>query len=251
MGREVLEGLRDPFQLSAAFVSPANPTLGRTVREAGLGTSDVGLASAEDANTVLPGCDVLLSFATPAADLAFASVAADLRVPFVIGTTGHTATERERLALDAERIPLVLVPNFSVGIAVLHGLLGGVGPLRDGFDASIVEVHHARKRDAPSGTALALADTLGRAFGGPQAPPGNGGRPIPIASVRGGGVPGDHTVIFAGPHEVLRIEHRVLSRGAFAEGAFLAARWAASPRSPGLYSFRDVLRNGPAGGYEA
>jgi 4-hydroxy-tetrahydrodipicolinate reductase len=248
MGREVLEGLRDPFELSAAFVSPANPTRGRTVRETGLGASDVELATAEDASTKLPGCDVLLSFATPAADLAFAPLAADLRVPFVIGTTGHTSRERERLVNAAERIPLVLVPNFSVGIAVLQGLLAGVGPLRDGFDTSIVEIHHSRKRDAPSGTALALADTLGRVFGGPSASPGNGGRPIPIASVRGGGVPGDHAVIFAGPHEVLRIEHRVLSRSAFAEGALLAARWAASPRSPGLYSFQDVLREAPGGG---
>jgi 4-hydroxy-tetrahydrodipicolinate reductase len=248
MGREVLEGLRDPFELSAAFVSPANPTRGRTVREMGLGASDVTLTTAEDAGAVLPGCDALLSFATPAADLTFAAAAADLRVPFVIGTTGHTTGERDRLVLAAERIPIVLAPNFSVGIAVLHGLLGGVGPLRDGFDASIVEVHHARKRDAPSGTALALADTLGRAFGGPYAPPGNGGLSIPIASVRGGGVPGDHTVIFAGLHEVLRIEHRVLSRSAFAEGALLAARWAASTRPPGLYSFRDVLRDLPGNG---
>ena len=244
MGRAVLESLREPFVVSAAFVSPANPRRGRTVREAGLGATDVVLGCAEDAGSALAECDVLLSFATPAADISFARIAAGLQVPAVIGTTGHTAAEREQLASAAGRIPLVLAPNFSVGIAVLHNLLGGVGRLREGFDASIVEVHHARKRDAPSGTALALADTLGRAFG---ASPGDGGGRIPIASVRGGGVPGDHTVILAGPHEVLRIEHRVLSRGAFAEGALLAARWAASPRPPGLYSFRDVLGNAAGG----
>ena len=237
----MLASLRDPFVLSAAFVSDTNPQRGRTVREIGLGASDVTLAAAGDAYASLPGCDVLLSFATPAADLAFAPVAADLRMPFIIGTTGHTAEQRERLAYVAERIPLVLAPNFSVGIAVLQTFLGGVGPLRDGFDASIVEVHHARKRDAPSGTALALADALSGVLRRPNGSSGDGGRPIPIASVRGGGVPGDHTVSFAGPHEVLRIEHRVLSRGAFVEGALLAARWAASPRPPGLYAFRDVV----------
>lgn len=243
MGRAVLDSLRDPFVLSAAFVNPANPRRGRTLQEAGLGAQDAVLVGADDAGTTLPGCDVLMSFATPAADLSFVPIAAHHKVPVVIGTTGHTPAERERLASAATQIPLVLSPNFSVGIALLHRILGGVEPLRDGYDASIVEVHHARKRDAPSGTALALADTLSRALGTKS-----DRTRIPIVSVRGGGVPGDHTVILAGAHEVLRIEHRVLSRAAFAEGALLAARWAASSCPPGLYSFHDVLGDAPRGG---
>ena len=242
MGRAVLECIREPFSLGAAFVRTENARRGRTVREAGLGASDIRLGGPEDAPSALAACDVLLSFATPAADVDFAAVAADLGIPLVVGTTGHDARQRDRLAAAAERVPIVLSPNFAVGIAVLQSLLPGVAPLRFGFDPHIVETHHAKKRDAPSGTALALADVLARALGRRRddAPQGNG-HPIPISSIRGGAVPGDHAVILAGPHEVLRLEHRVLSRTAFAEGALIAARWAASGRPPGLYSFLDVL----------
>lgn len=242
MGRAVLECIREPFSLGAAFVRTENARRGRTLEEAGLGASDVRLDGPEDAPSALAACDVLVSFASPAADVAFASVAADLGVPLVVGTTGHDAQQRDRIAAAAQRVPLVLSPNFAVGIAVLQNLLPGIAPLRVGFDPQIVETHHAKKRDAPSGTALALADVLARALGrSPRDPSRENGHPIPIASIRAGAVPGDHVVILAGPHEVLRLEHRVLSRTAFAEGALIAARWAASGRPPGLYSFRDVL----------
>ncbi len=244
MGRTILHALRDPFLLTAAFVSPANPQLGHTVRETGLGPSDVTLSSAVHAQQEMGHCDVMLSFATPAADAFFAQVAADLGVPAVVGTTGHTASELERLNAAAQRIPLVLSSNFSLGIAVLQDLLPSITPLRGKFDASIVEVHHSRKRDAPSGTALGLADTLERILYGDLSPPISPGiRRIPITALRVGGVPGDHTVILAGAHEMLQIEHRVFSREAFAEGSLMAARWAVARNGPGLYSFLDVVRD--------
>jgi len=243
MGRAVLASLGEPFSVGAAFVGPTNPRLGESLRAAGLAPSDVVLRGPEGIRRGLADCDVLVSFATPAADAAFAPVAAELGLPMVVGTTGHSPAERATLVAASERVPIVLAPNFSVGVAVLHELLGDLGALGAGFDASIVEVHHARKRDAPSGTALELSETLRRALARSDAAAGP--RAIPIASLRVGGVPGEHSVVLAGAHEELRIEHRVFSREAFAAGALRAARWATAPRPPGLYSFRDVIAPTP------
>lgn len=239
MGRAVLQSLRDPFSLAAAFVSPSNPLQGRTVRDAGLAPVDVPLVSQEHAAPAVAACDVLVSFATPSADVAFAALAAERGTPLVTGTTGHSAEDRTQLAIASGRIPLVLSPNFSMGIAALQRMIGGLPPLAEVFDAAVVETHHTRKRDAPSGTAKVLAETLERAL----SPRGNDGasQRIPISSIRAGGVPGDHEVILASTHEVLRIEHRVLTRSAFAQGALVAAEWAVRTDRPGLYSFLDVL----------
>ncbi len=243
MGTEVLRTLRSPFGLRAAFVRSTNPSVGRTVRELGLGPFDVELSPTERASVALRGCDVVVSFASPAADLAVLPAAAERGIPAVVGTTAHTADDRERLRAYAQRTAIVLAPNFSTGVGVLPDLISGLRPLAGNFDPTIVEAHHAAKVDRPSGTSLMLAAAVRAALSPPAGgvPPGPG-IDVPVQSVRAGGIPGEHTLLFAGAHEELQIVHRVHSRRAFAEGALRAAGWVSSGRPPGLYEFRDVLR---------
>ncbi len=248
MGRAVLAALDESFAVCAAFVRRENALWGRTLREAGLGPWEVPLRSIGEAPEALREADVVLSFATARADLEFVSVAAEVGTPAVVGTTGFTSEDRKRLIESAaDRIPLVLASNFSMGIAVLRNLLPRLAPLRGRFDASLVEMHHGKKRDAPSGTALVLAEDVQGILGLTRRSTSRASprvkSELEVVSLRGGGVPGEHALILAGPHEVLRIEHRVFSRAAFASGALRAAAWAATGPPAGLYSFEDVLRH--------
>ena len=176
------------------------------------------------------------------------------KVPAVLGTTGLGAQHEAALAQTANEVPLVWAPNFSLGVHVLMELVGEAARLLDeNWDVELVEAHHRKKVDAPSGTALALAQRVAAARGNGLAQIVRQGRegmvgPRPrgelgIHALRGGTVIGDHTVSFFGEGEILSFEHKALDRDIFARGALRSAAWlTASPRVPGRYGLADVLR---------
>ncbi len=195
--------------------------------------------------------DVVIDFTAPEASLQHAAVCAQRGVALVVGTTGFSAQAKAELAGRAAKIPILLAPNMSVGVNVLFRLVERAArALGNDYECEIVEMHHRMKRDAPSGTALRLAEVAAEGLGldlraaaiyerhgdtGARKP-----RTIGLQTLRGGDVVGDHTVYFLADGERLELTHRATSRDNFARGAVRAARWLAS-RSPGLYDMQDAL----------
>jgi 4-hydroxy-tetrahydrodipicolinate reductase len=194
--------------------------------------------------------DVVLDFSSHEATWPLAQLAARHAVPLVIGTTGHTDAERAGILGLAQKIPIVLAGNFSVGVNLLNFLVRrAAAALGRGFDVEIIEMHHRDKKDAPSGTAQKLIELVRQAHACLPADirygrhGETGTRPqneIGVHSLRGGDVVGDHTVIFAGDGERLELTHRASQRTIFAVGALRAAQWVQG-RTPGLYGMDDVL----------
>ena len=194
-----------------------------------------GRANASRLDAALEGCGAVIDFTAPEATTRFAAACARARVPFVTGTTGLSGAQRARLEAAATRTPVFAAANFSRGVAVLLRLAAEAARLLPGYDAAIVEAHRRGKKDAPSGTALRLAESVmaGR----------RDRRPVPTSSLRVGDVPGDHALTLAGPGERVELAHRAESRDVFAEGALEAALWVAR-RRPGLYGMSDLLASG-------
>lgn len=200
--------------------------------------------------------DVAVDFSSPAAAAATAAQVAAAGVPWVLGTTGLGAAEQAAIAQTAQTIPVVLSANMSLGVNLLYALVKQAArALRGrGYDCEIIERHHRRKKDAPSGTALYLGEAAAQGFGwdlkdvaidGRTGIPGE--RPekeIGFHAVRGGDVVGDHVVLFAADGECLELSHRATSRDTLARGALRAAAWLPG-RAPGLYGMRDVLGLAP------
>jgi 4-hydroxy-tetrahydrodipicolinate reductase len=200
---------------------------------------------------VLPGAGVVIDFTSSEASVAHAEACAVAGVPLVIGSTGFTPEARARVAAAARRIPVLLSPNMSVGVNVLFELVRqAAAALGDAYDVEIVELHHKRKKDAPSGTAMRLAEVAVEALGRDAARDLTyarhgmiGERParqIGVQTVRGGDIVGEHTVYFCGDGERLELTHRATTREQFARGAVRAAAWLPG-RPPGLHDMADVL----------
>lgn len=216
---------------------------------AGLGA--LGLPVSDDTVTLFARSDAVIDFTTPAATAIHADLAAQAHAVFVVGTTGLDSAQEKRITLAAKHTAVVRAANMSLGVNLLLGLVEQVARALDpDYDVEVLEMHHRHKADAPSGTALALgaAAAAGRGVDLERAAvrsrdgitgPRNPGD-IGFATLRGGDVAGDHSVIFAGPGERIVLEHRATSREVFAKGAIKAALWARD-RKPGLYSMRDVL----------
>jgi 4-hydroxy-tetrahydrodipicolinate reductase len=231
------------LRLGAALEVPGHPRLGETLE------GDVRVSS--DAAAALQAGDVVIDFSVPRSTLPLVRQAAAAGVACVVGTTGLAATDLAEIRGLGARIPIVQAPNFSVSVHVLEHLVAEAARLLGpAYDAEIVELHHGAKRDAPSGTALALAEVIACARGvalaehavlarsgdvGPR-PPGA----IGLHALRGGDNPGEHTVMFIGAGERLELIHRAATRDHFAYGAVRAARWLLG-RAPGLYDMRAVL----------
>jgi 4-hydroxy-tetrahydrodipicolinate reductase len=215
---------------------------------AGAGASGVTVGA--DPVAAFANADAALDFTAPEATLAYVDLAAQARLVHVIGTTGLQPEHDERLKAAARHCRIVKSGNMSLGVNVLASLVRRAAAALDGFDVEIVEMHHRHKVDAPSGTALLLAEAAAHGRGIPlsehsiRARDGHTGeRPegdIGFASLRGGSVVGEHTVIFAGDGERIELTHRAESRDNFAHGAVRAALWAFD-KKPGLYSMVDVL----------
>ena len=195
--------------------------------------------------------DVVLEFTSPEATAEHAELAASLGTAMVIGTTGLGPEQGDRVRQAALRIPIVWAPNMSLGVNLLAALVKRVAQSLDqDFDIEILEMHHRAKIDAPSGTALMLGEAAAAGRGvalGKHSARGRDGQTgarkrgdIGFASLRGGSVTGDHSVIFAGAMERIELTHRAEDRTMFAQGAIKAALWARG-KKPGLYSMADVL----------
>jgi 4-hydroxy-tetrahydrodipicolinate reductase len=226
---------------SAAIGTDAQAFLGRAGKVRVTADLRVGLTQA----------DVLIDFTRPAGTLAHLALCREIGVKAVIGTTGFTAAQKAEIAAHAEHIAIVMAPNMSVGINVTLKLLEvAARALDESFDVEIVETHHKHKVDAPSGTALQMGEVIAAARGrhledcAVHARHGETGarRPgsIGFASLRGGDVVGDHSVVFAGSGERIEITHRSASRATYAEGSLRAARFLAT-KSKGLFGMNDVL----------
>lgn len=201
-------------------------------------------------DAIKPGM-VIIDFSHHTATPEFAALAAKTGCPMVIGTTGLTPSELAAIKKAARSIPVVMTPNMSVGVNLLFALARMVSQvLKDGFDVEIIEKHHRRKKDSPSGTAARLAEIIAEAKGGSVAKLARHGRhgdvgertadEIGIHAIRGGDIVGDHTVIFAGDGEILEVTHKAGSREIFVRGALLAAKWVATA-PPGLFDMSHVL----------
>ena len=229
---------------------PGSDAVGRDLGElVGRGTLDCMVE--DDPKRLFELSDAVIDFTAPAATALHASLAAETRTALVVGTTGLGAEEEARLKAAATRTAIVYAPNYSVGVNLLLALTEQAASiLGDDYDIEIVEMHHRHKVDAPSGTALGLgrAAASGRQVALDQVwrksrDGHTGARPrgeIGFATLRGGDVVGDHSVIFAAEGERIELGHKASSRAVFARGAVRAARWTHG-RPPGLYTMRDVL----------
>lgn len=205
----------------------------------------------EDLEGVIQGGDVVIDFTSHESTGPFARLCAARKKPMVIGTTGHTPAEREELKALSSQIPMVWSSNFSTGVNVLFWLTRRAAEvLGPGYDLEIMETHHRRKKDAPSGTATTLAEILAAVrrqqldevlrHGREGIVGARTAAEIGMHSIRGGDVVGDHTVLFATAGERLELTHKASSRDTFALGALRAAQWVVG-KKPGIYDMQEVL----------
>lgn len=242
--RLVLVGASGRMGQAIARIAAESPALFTVTGRVSEGEDLAAVARAAGAGAVA------IDFSSPEGTRAFAPIAADAKLSLVVGTTGLGDADREALERAARAVPVFVASNMSVGVHVLGALVTQAAKmLGDDFDIEIVEAHHKKKADAPSGTALTLLEMARRGLEGEHpVVHGRSGRPgarpareIGMHAVRGGDVIGDHSVHYLGEGERLELVHRATSRDVFARGALRAARFVAA-RAPGLYGMADLFR---------
>ncbi len=251
MGRMLIEAVRGSgdMVLAGALDIGASPALGQDA-SAFLGAAS-GVSITSDLRTGLADAQVLIDFTRPEGTLAHLAACKELGVKAVIGTTGFSDAQKAQIAEYAKANAIVLAPNMSVGVnVVLKVLEVAARALKEGYDIEIIEAHHRHKVDAPSGTALKMGEVVAAAVGrdlkdcAVYAREGITGERDPssigFATVRGGDIVGDHTVLFAGIGERIEITHRAASRVTYAHGSLRACRFLAG-RANGLFDMQDVL----------
>ena len=251
MGRMLVEAVlaAPDCQLAGALDIPGSPALGQDAGAfAGQAT---GVLITDDLRQGLAGAQLLIDFTRPEGTLAHLVVCRERGVKAVIGTTGFTPAQKAEVAAFGREIAIMMAPNMSVGVNVVLKLLAQAArALNEGYDIEVIEAHHRHKVDAPSGTALQMGEVLAAALGrdlkdcavyarqgvtGPR-----DASSIGFASIRGGDIVGDHTVLFAGNGERIEISHKSSSRAGYAQGSLRAARFLAG-QARGLYDMNDVL----------
>jgi 4-hydroxy-tetrahydrodipicolinate reductase len=243
-------------------VAGAGGKMGRTLIEAVLADRDLTLAAALDVAgegqaagplkvtsdlAAIGSADVLIDFTRPEGTLKHLEACVKMKKGLVIGTTGFSESQKKAIEEGAKRIPLVMSPNFAVGVNALFALAGTAAKALEGYDVEIIEAHHRHKVDAPSGTALKLGEIVASVLNKKDFVFGRQGdtgerpiRQIGFHAVRGGDIVGEHTVMFAGVGERLELTVRSQSRMTYASGAVRAAKWLRG-RPPGFYGMNDVL----------
>ncbi|MGO8753817.1 MAG: 4-hydroxy-tetrahydrodipicolinate reductase [Gallionellaceae bacterium] len=250
MGKALLEAIAtsDDITLYAALERESSPHHGKDVAEFG---GERGVSILSDAGVALQGADVLIDFTQPEGTMGHMEICRRLGVNMVVGTTGLSPQQKAQLGAAAQNIGIVLAPNMSVGVNLIFKLLETASRvLAQGYDIEIIEAHHRHKVDAPSGTALGMGEVVARTLGRDLAQCAVYGRQgvtgerdpstIGFATVRGGDIVGDHTVLFAGTGERIEITHKASSRATFALGALRAARFLHT-HPAGMYDMQDVL----------
>jgi 4-hydroxy-tetrahydrodipicolinate reductase len=251
MGQAIITAANDSpdIAITAAIGTRARGALGRDAGELA-GSCHLGVPLTDDLRSVLAEADVVIDFSTASAAVEHLRACREAKKPLLLGTTGHGAASQPLFAAAAGDIALLVAPNTSLGVTLLLALTHTAAaalPLQ--FDVEIIEAHHRLKADAPSGTALALADAVADARSQTleevavmdrRAETARHPGGIGFAIVRAGDLIGEHTVLFAGPGEQLTLTHRASDRAIFARGALQAAVWlAAQPH--GLYAMRDIF----------
>jgi 4-hydroxy-tetrahydrodipicolinate reductase len=251
MGQMLVDAVRaaDDCTLSGALDIAASPTIGS---DAGAATGQpTGVLITADLRQGLKDSQVLIDFTRPEGTLEHLKMCRELGVTAVIGTTGFTDAQKAEIAETAKHIAIVMAPNMSVGVNVTLKLLEmAAKALSTGYDIEIIEAHHRHKVDAPSGTALKMGEVIAGALGrdlkdcAVYAREGVTGERDPssigFATIRGGDIVGDHTVLFAGTGERIEVTHKSSSRATYAQGSLRAVRYLAG-KPPGLYDMFDVL----------
>jgi len=244
MGAHVLDAIEasPEASVSAAIDRPGNPRAGQTLRG--------GIALTTDLDPALESSDVVIDFSTPEASLQLIEAARAPKLPLVIATTGFSAAEHDQIRERAREIPILISPSFSPVVHVLGKLVAEAARLLPQYEIEVLELHHSAKVDAPSGTALRLAQMAAQARGrdlaelavyhreghtGPRPPDAIG-----MQTLRAGTSTGEHTIFVAGPGERLELTHRSQSRESYAHGALQSALWLVG-KAPGLYSVADVF----------
>lgn len=238
------------LKLTGVFERKGHEALGRDIGEViGIGKTDIILT--DDLSKIIDNADVVISFTTPEASLEHLRVSADRKKAIVIGTTGFSKEGIQSVKELSKAIPVVMAPNMSVGVNLLFKVLGDIAKvLGDDYDIEIIESHHRLKKDAPSGTALKMAQVISESVNrnldevAVYARKGMIGertkKEIGIQTVRAGDIVGEHTVLFGGLGERIEIIHKASSRDTFARGALKAAKWIYG-KPAGLYDMMDVL----------
>ena len=240
MGGEAARAIAetDDLELCGAVESPDHPGIGRDL---------LGITVVSDLAGALAGADAAVDFTNPDSAAVFIETCAAAGVPAITGTTGLQKAHLDAAASAAMKIPVIVSPNMSAGVNLLFSVVETVAKALHDFDVEIVEIHHNRKKDSPSGTAARLARAVSEARGGMRIVHGREGmigeRPdgeIGMHSLRGGDVTGEHTVVFAGQGERIELTHRAHSRRTFAMGTLRAVRFIVGAPA-GLYTMDDVL----------
>ena len=252
MGKRLVSLVQESstLQLAGAVENPGHPAQGHDAGEES-GSGRAGVVIQNTLGDILQHAEVIIDFTAPQATLLNLQLAAKQNKAMVIGTTGFEPSELQQLKELAGNIPCVLAPNMSVGVNVLLSMVGKVArALGEDYNIEVIDAHHNQKKDAPSGTALKIAEALAEGMEWDLSEVGMYERhgiigerkikEIGIQTVRAGDIIGDHTILFGGPGERIEITHRAHTRDVFALGALRAAEWVVK-QPPGLYSMADVL----------
>lgn len=248
MGQRIIDLIAqtEGITLTGAVERPGHPLLGKEMQSTGL-----ALPLTDDVKSILPETDVIIDFTTVGSTLLNIGAIAAAKKAVVIGTTGFSPSETKELGKKMEGVRCVLSPNMSIGVNLMFKIVGTIAQiLKHDFDVEITETHHRLKKDAPSGTALRLAQIVAERLEKELGEVGVFGRKglvgerksqeIGVHALRAGDIVGEHTVLFAGVGERIEITHRAHSRDTFASGAIKAALWIVD-QPPGIYSMEDVL----------
>ncbi len=252
MGCRLVSLVRDSaaLTLAGALEGKGHHALGEDAGETA-GAGHAGIPITDDLGVLMERGDVVIDFSAPEATLEHLRIVAQHRRAMVIGTTGFSTSELDEVKSLGRQVACVLSPNMSVGVNLIYKVIGEMAKtLGEEYDIEVIEAHHRLKKDAPSGTALKMAEVLARAVNrdlnqvGVYARKGLIGErargEIGIQTIRVGDIVGDHTVLFGGMGERIEVTHRASSRDTFARGALRAARWVVR-QHPGLYDMMDVL----------
>ncbi len=225
------------LKLTGILESPAHQDSGKSVS---------GVKVSSDIKSAVKKADVIIDFSSPENTLELAGICAGKGVSLVIGTTGFTGSQKKELKKYSGEVPVLLSPNMSVGVNLIFKIAREISRSIPDYEKEIVEAHHNKKADSPSGTAQKIADIIsGKEDKQIYGRKGNVGardkNEVGIHAVRGGNIVGEHTVMWVGPHDRIELTHRAASRSVFAGGAVRAARWISKIDKPGLYSMADVL----------
>ncbi|RJQ53718.1 MAG: 4-hydroxy-tetrahydrodipicolinate reductase [Nitrospiraceae bacterium] len=252
MGSRIITLAKDSseIRLRGALENKNHPAQGKDIGEV-IGIGPAGVALTDSIKKITGKADVIIDFSSTSATVECLKLLSEKPVPAVIGTTGFSSDETGYINLYAQKVPCVLAPNMSVGVNLLLKILSDIAKTTgDDYDVEIIEAHHRMKKDAPSGTAMKMAQVIAASLNrdleetAVYARHGLIGersrKEIGIQTIRAGDIVGEHTVIFGTPGERIEITHKASSRDTFARGALKAALWVYK-QTPGLYDMQDVL----------